>query len=274
MSAKIIIRKETLSDYRKTEYMVRRAFWNIHGPGCNEHLLVRILRESPDYLPEFSRIAELDGEVVGAVFYSKAKVIDGNTTHEVVTFGPLAAEPTLQNSGVGKMLLEETFRLVKEAGYPAILIFGEPEYYPKIGFRRCREYGIKDVNGNCWDAMMAYPLDSDAFSKVHGVFIESSAFDKCDDETALAQMEKEFPAYPKIKIQDGFLQIFGGRFGTVKSVNNDEYIVKFWELDIPARLCEDSFPEGSVRPAEGDIVIFDWKRNGISVITKLCHNML
>ena len=50
----IIIRKETPEDYRKTEYMVMRAFWNIHVPGCNEHLLVSKLRNSPDYLPEFS----------------------------------------------------------------------------------------------------------------------------------------------------------------------------------------------------------------------------
>ena len=35
----IIIRKETQADYKQTEHMTMRAFWNIHGPGCNEHLL-------------------------------------------------------------------------------------------------------------------------------------------------------------------------------------------------------------------------------------------
>ena len=43
--------------------MVMRAFWNIHGPGCNEHLLVHKLRESEDYIPQLSRIAELDGKI-------------------------------------------------------------------------------------------------------------------------------------------------------------------------------------------------------------------
>ena len=65
----IIIRKEKKEDYKKTEYMVMRAFWNIHGPGCNEHLLTRKLRESGDFLPELSRVAECDGEIVGAIFY-------------------------------------------------------------------------------------------------------------------------------------------------------------------------------------------------------------
>lgn len=64
----LIIRPETPADYGATEHMVQRAFWNIHGPGCNEHVLVRLIRESEDYLPQFSRVAELDGKIVGPSF--------------------------------------------------------------------------------------------------------------------------------------------------------------------------------------------------------------
>ena len=55
----IIIRKETKDDYYATELCTLRAFWNIHGPGCNEHLMVHKLRDSEDYLPDLSRVAEL-----------------------------------------------------------------------------------------------------------------------------------------------------------------------------------------------------------------------
>ena len=65
----IIIRKETKEDYRKTEYMALRAFWNIHGPG-----LVHKLREADCYLEDISRVAELDGEIVGTIMYSKANL--------------------------------------------------------------------------------------------------------------------------------------------------------------------------------------------------------
>lgn len=82
--------------------MTMRAFWNIHGPGCDEHFLVRKIRESKDYLPDISRVAELNGKVVGAIYYTKSKVVEGNTEHDVITFGPLAVEPTLQNSGIGR----------------------------------------------------------------------------------------------------------------------------------------------------------------------------
>ena len=100
----IIIRKERPEDYWETEHMTLRAFWNIHGPGCNEHLLVRKIRASEDYLPELSRVAEADGKIVGAIYYTKAKVVDGDKVHDIITFGPLAMEPTLQNTGIGRML--------------------------------------------------------------------------------------------------------------------------------------------------------------------------
>ena len=48
----IIIRKETKEDDYAAELMTMRAFWNIHNPGCNEHLLVHKLREAEEYLPE------------------------------------------------------------------------------------------------------------------------------------------------------------------------------------------------------------------------------
>ena len=73
--SQILIRKETKADYFNTEHMVMRAFWNIHGPGCNEHYLVHILREDGAYLPEYSRVAELDGRIVGAIFYNLSDYI-------------------------------------------------------------------------------------------------------------------------------------------------------------------------------------------------------
>lgn len=121
--SKIIIRREEIKDYKKTEYMTLRAFWNIHGPGCNEHYLVHLLRESDCCVGELSYVAELDGEIVGLIMYSKAKVVDGNKVHEVLTFGPLCVEPTLHNSGIGRKLLEVTIPLAKEMGFSGIIIF-------------------------------------------------------------------------------------------------------------------------------------------------------
>lgn len=110
----IITRKETKEDYYNTEHMVMRAFWNINGPGCNEHLMVHKLRESKDYLPELSRVAELDGQIVGAIFYTRAKVVSDEMEHEVLTFGPLAVEPALFSMGIGKNSLKRPRRWQKK----------------------------------------------------------------------------------------------------------------------------------------------------------------
>lgn len=39
-----------------------------------------------------------------------------------------------------------------------LLIFGEPDYYPKHGFVPCEKFGITTADGDVFDAFMAYPL--------------------------------------------------------------------------------------------------------------------
>ncbi|MCR4780325.1 MAG: hypothetical protein K5876_04420 [Ruminiclostridium sp.] len=94
----LIIRAETPADYKNAELVAVRSFRNKYWPGCTEHLLIRIIRDSADYIPEISRIAEHDGKIVGAVYYTKAWIADGETKHEIATFGPLAVEPTLEGN--------------------------------------------------------------------------------------------------------------------------------------------------------------------------------
>lgn len=48
MNNNIIVRQETPADFKSVELLTLRTFWNIHCPGCNEHLLVRKIRKSQD----------------------------------------------------------------------------------------------------------------------------------------------------------------------------------------------------------------------------------
>lgn len=262
----LMIRPETPADYAATERMVQRAFWNIHGPGCNEHVLVRLIRSCPDYLPEYSRVAELDGKIVGAIFYTRAKLVSDSGTCDIVTFGPLAVEPTLQGGGVGRQLLEQTLALVKQAGYPGVCIYGEPEYYPKQGFRRCWDFGITDPEGKQFDALMVYPLNETA--RLRGKLYESPVFEQCDDPALLAAAEREFPQYPKVKIQEGFLQIFDCRFARVAAVAGDTITLAYWELTLQAEAA----PGLKVQP--GDTVLFRFQPGGSCLVTRVCRNLL
>lgn len=260
----LIIRPEAPEDYPFTERMVQRAFWNIHGPGCNEHVLVRLIRQSQDYLPQFSRVAELDGKIVGAIFYTKAKLVSPESTCQIVTFGPLAVEPTVQSGGVGRQLLEQTLELVRKAGYPGVCIYGEPEYYPKRGFRRCQEFGITNPDGEQFDALMVYPLGEE--SRLRGKLYESPVFEDCADPALLEAAEREFPAYPKVKIQEGFLQIFDCRFAVASAVEGSRITLSYWELTLEAVAA----PGVTVQP--GDIVLF--RPGKPNLVTQVCRNLL
>lgn len=262
----LIIRPETPADYAATERMVQRAFWNIHGPGCNEHVLVRLIRESEDYLPRLSRVAELDGKIVGAIFYTKAALVSEEGKKEIVTFGPLAVEPTAQGLGVGRQLLEQTLALAKQEGIPGVCIYGEPEYYPKRGFRSCRAYGVTDPGGNQFDALMVYPLDETA--DLSGKLYESAVFGQCNDPALLAEAGKNFPAYPKIKIQEGFLQIYDCRFASVAAVTGEDITLSYWELTLSAE------PAPGVTPQRGDIVLFRFRPGKPCLVTRVCRNLL
>ena len=179
----IIIMQEQPEQYDQTEAMARRAFWNMHGPGCDEHLLVHELRKADIYLPKLSRIAVLDGKVVGAIMYSAATLQYGETKKEILTFGPLCVDPSAQDYGVGGKLLEQTIELAKEADYDAIVIFGEPGYYPKHGFVTCDQLHVTTMDGKNFDAFMGYEIKPGILNQwakemgCKGRFSEGEVFD-------------------------------------------------------------------------------------------------
>ncbi len=177
MRSEVDIRKETPDDWYVVENMTRAAFWNYHQQGCDEHYFVHELRKHPDYLPEISRIACKDGEVVGCIMYSKAYVRDGSRQHEIVTFGPLCVAPEWKGCGIGEMLISETMKLAAAAGYPGIVIFGEPDYYPRVGFRTCDHFLISTNEGKNFDAFMGIELTTGAMKDVRGQFYESEIFE-------------------------------------------------------------------------------------------------
>lgn len=120
---------------------------------------------------------------------------------------------------------------------------------------------------------MALPLNEEAFKSVHGRLIESAVFKDCENEAELNAINAEFPVYKKIKIKDGFLMILDNYFGVVEETNGEDYIIRFWELSIPAKRNNEMIQKG-VFPKVGDDVLFRWKVQGESEITQICKNLL
>ena len=194
----IEIRNETKDDCYDVELMVQHAFWNKYRLGCDEHYLVHKLRQDKDYIPELSRIALIDGKVIGCIMYSKASVIDGKEVNEIITFGPLCVDPKWQGCGVGELLLRETMDLAANQGHKGIIIFGEPDYYPRIGFKTCDNFNITTSDGKNFDAFMGIELVKGAMKDIKGKFYESEVFEHLAKEE-VEKFNNRFPQLQKMR---------------------------------------------------------------------------
>ncbi|HOU84134.1 MAG TPA: N-acetyltransferase [Spirochaetota bacterium] len=190
----IIIRNETDKDYRETENITREAFWDLYKPGCDEHFVLHKLRKSKSFVPELDFVALHENNIVGNIIYSKAGISD-NEYYEVLCMGPLSVKPEYQKKGIGSMLLLRSLESARKMGFKAVVIFGNPDYYHRFGFRNAAEYNITTSEGANFDAFMVLELDKDSLMNIRGKFIPDKAF--YSDKNELENFDRKFPIKEK-----------------------------------------------------------------------------
>ena len=192
----LVIRLETPNDHYAVEEITRDAFWRFWEDDrtiCDEHLLVNKLRNVDALVKELNCVAEIDGKIVGHIIYTKSWIeSDDEKKHEVLTFGPLTVSPEYQSRGIGRALMEHTFAEARKLGYRAVLIFGIPDYYPRIGFRRAAEFNLKPPEGEGFDAFMVYLLYEGALDGIEGEYHIDPVYMGLTQEEAL-EFDKRFP---------------------------------------------------------------------------------
>lgn len=196
----LTIRREIPDDFHAVEELTRDAFWGCMGYETTdgEHLLVHKLRNLPCFVPELDLVAETDGELAAHVMYSRAKVVTlRDQSIEVLTFGPLSVAPVYKGKAVGARLMRHSIKEAARLGYRAIVFFGHPDYYPRLGFRRASDFHITAPGSASFDALMAMPLYDGALDGVSGQFVEDPAFAVDPRETA--EFDKRFPAKEPVR---------------------------------------------------------------------------
>lgn len=200
----IQIRKEQKKDWQIVEMITRKAFYNLYIPGCVEHYLVHIMRDHEDFIPELDFVLELDGSIIGNIMYTKAKLLDHTLGEEkqIATFGPVCILPEYQRQGYGKLLIEYSMKQAKILGYDAIIIFGSPVNYVKLGFQSCQKYHICTADEKYPAAMLVKELTPGLFQKLNRekwvyydspiMAVNEEAARKYDD--GLEKMEKKYQA--------------------------------------------------------------------------------
>ena len=156
ISDKITIRPEEHKDYKSIVSLILRSFCEgtDYSDGTDIIALIEEIRDSKNYIPELSFVAELDGKIVGHFLFShfplsvteKGGHGDG-TDSEIVMLAPVSVHADHFRQGVGSTMLKMGIEKVKEAGYKGITVEGNYKFYNKVGFKTSSEFGIFPTSG-------------------------------------------------------------------------------------------------------------------------------
>jgi predicted N-acetyltransferase YhbS len=159
----LIIREEQPADYNSKLKLTYEAFLTLDYPGrlrMDEHFLISLLRGSKFVIPKLCLAAECSGgELVGHILFTRSEILRADGTKiQTITFGPLSVLPKYHRRGIGSELVRHSLNKARELGHSAVIITGVPDYYPKLGFKRARQYGLVLPDGTAPDEFMVYEL--------------------------------------------------------------------------------------------------------------------
>ena len=148
----VLIRPEAEQD--------RPAIWSVNQAafeGDAEANLVEALRDGG--LAEVSLVAEVDGEIVGHILFSRVAIITKFGTVDVLSLAPMAVLPSYQRQGIGSRLVEAGVEACREAGHRIVVVLGHPEFYPRFGFSAelARRLESPFGGGEAWMALELVP---------------------------------------------------------------------------------------------------------------------
>jgi len=167
----MLIRTESFADEDSLRALHLEAFG-----GPEEAELVDRLRRNEGLTR--SLVAEAEGRVVGHIAFSKVIVTnEDGQVFEGVGLGPMAVAKVHQRSGIGSLLVRESIARLKQSREAFCVVLGHPTYYPRFGFTRASEAGIRWEHDAPGDAFMVLALVPNGLAGVTGVVRYRPEFD-------------------------------------------------------------------------------------------------
>ena len=119
-------------------------------PTAAEADLVERLRADGDAAIEL--VADDEGLIVGHVLFSPVEA-----PFRALALGPVAVLPQRQRQGIGSELISAGHWKALEAGWSAVFVLGEPDYYRRFGYDAALAAGFSSPYAGRW--FMAKPLE-------------------------------------------------------------------------------------------------------------------
>ena len=167
----VIIRPENKADFDAVRKLNKKAF-----KGKNESMLVDALRQSDGFIPALSLVAEKDGKVAGHILFSPIEIQGPDKVTAALALAPMAVLPEYQNQGIGTALVKHGLAESGKLGHKIVVVVGHPEYYPRFGFVKAGEKGLK-LPFECQDdVFMVLELVPGALNGVNGEVVYPREF--------------------------------------------------------------------------------------------------
>jgi putative acetyltransferase len=166
------IRPETVHDFEAIRAVHKAAFAHHPFSHQTEHLIVDALRADGALAVSF--VAEVNKNVVGHIGASLI-TIDGKQRPWYI-LGPLGVLPVMQRQGLGKQLVENCLKSLRESGAEGCALVGDPAYYNRFGFRHHSELHLPGIPE---EFFLCLPMTDDM---PHGIIKYHAAFGVEDDK--------------------------------------------------------------------------------------------
>ena len=121
-----------------------------------------------------SLVAEMDGQIVGHILFSRMTVETGQGPVAAVSLAPMAVLPDHQRRQIGSQLVCRGLAELRERGERIVIVLGHKEYYPRFGFTPEKARLLASPFSR--ESFMALELSDGALASVQGAVRYPSAF--------------------------------------------------------------------------------------------------
>lgn len=167
-----LIRREIEGDAPLIHALHDAAFATVAYASGTEAAIVDALRESEDWLPQMSLVAEIDGKPVGHAVCSYGRLAG----ERILGLGPIGVDPGLHGKGIGSALMHASIAAADARDEPMIILLGNPAYYGRFGFEPAARYGINPQEAE-WEPAFQVRRLANWRDDLRGTYTYSPGFD-------------------------------------------------------------------------------------------------
>lgn len=116
-----------------------------------------------------SLVAVAEGEIVGHIAFSPVTLETPERTWVGAGLAPMAVSAGHRRRGIGGQLIAEGLKRLRAMSEPFCVVLGHAEYYPRFGFLRASDYGIRWDKPVPQDVFFVQSLSAEGSTSVSGV---------------------------------------------------------------------------------------------------------